>query len=54
MMAPWKVPLKDRVRYCRLITWAGVAIRERRLGVLLWILRHPRDWFRYGSGLDCG
>lgn len=53
MSAPWKIPLKNRLRYCRLIVWVGFAIRERRLGGLLLVVRRPHHWFRYGSGLDC-
>jgi hypothetical protein len=51
MSSLYKISWTKRVCYCRLFVWA--AYSDRRYGGLIWILWHPREWFKFGSGLDC-
>jgi hypothetical protein len=36
-----------------LVRLGGHSVRDRRYGGLIWMLWHPREWFKFGSGLDC-
>jgi hypothetical protein len=53
MSSLYKISWTKRVCYCRLFVWAAYSVRNRRYGGLIWILWHPREWFKFGSGLDC-
>lgn len=53
MTDPYKISLAKRLRYCRIFIWLKEAVRTGNWRPFFFILCRPREWFAYGSGLDC-